>query len=172
MVQLRDHAGVVLAERSAPVGQDAQHGELLVVDDRAQAGHPGANQGDRVRVGGVGLAALPGGEDADPGGQLRGHVDDLLPVGEKSGSDVPADAAAALDSPDALWPTLRVAEHRGVARAVGGVAAAVEDRLVRRHHLDRDGSLVWIHADDHTGHECLPARARWMSSREGSATSS
>ena len=62
-MQLRDHPGVVLAERAPPVGQDPQDDELLVVDDRAQTGHTRADEGDRVRVGGVGLAALPGGED-------------------------------------------------------------------------------------------------------------
>ncbi len=56
MVQLGDHPGVVLTERPAPVSQDAQNWELLVVDDRSQAGHPGAHERDGVRVGGVGLA--------------------------------------------------------------------------------------------------------------------
>jgi len=68
VVQLRDHAGVVFAERAAPVGQHAQHRELLVIDDRSQAGHAGADERDGVRVGGVGLAALPGGEHPSPGG--------------------------------------------------------------------------------------------------------
>ena len=35
LVQLRGHAGVVLTQRAATVDQDAQHGELLVVHDRA-----------------------------------------------------------------------------------------------------------------------------------------
>lgn len=46
VVQLRHYAGVVLAEDAAPVGQDPQDGELLVVDDRSQAGHAGADQSD------------------------------------------------------------------------------------------------------------------------------
>ena len=74
--------------------------------------------------------------------------------------EVPADPVAALDGPDAVRPPLRVAEHRGVTRAVGGKAAAVEHRLVRPHHLDRDRAPVRIHADDHTSHECLPAGAQ------------
>jgi hypothetical protein len=139
VVQLRHHPGVVLPERPAPVGQHPQDGELLVVDDRSQAGHPGADQGDGVRVGGVGLAALPGAEHARPRGHLRRHVDDLLAVGEQSGGDVPPDTAAApLDRPDPLRPLPRVAQHGGVAGRVGDVAATVEHHLLRCHHLDRD----------------------------------
>ena len=82
MVQLADHPGVVLAQGPASVGQDPQHRQLGLVEDRAQAGHAGADQGDGVRVGGVGLAALPGGEHPRPGRQLRGHVDDLFAVGQ------------------------------------------------------------------------------------------
>ena len=83
LVQLGDHPGVVLAQGAAPVDQDPQHRQLLVVDHRPQPGHPGADQRDGVRVGGVGLAALPGGEDPRPGGQLRRDVDDLLAVGQQ-----------------------------------------------------------------------------------------
>jgi hypothetical protein len=42
-VQLGDHPGVVLAQRPAPVGQDPQHCQLLIVDDGAQPGHPGGD---------------------------------------------------------------------------------------------------------------------------------
>ena len=65
---------------AAPVGQNAQHRELLDVDDRPQASHPGADERDGVRVGGVGLAPLPGGVDADPGGQRGWYVHDLPAV--------------------------------------------------------------------------------------------
>ena len=65
-MQLGDHPGVVLAQGPAPVDQHPQHGQLLVVDDRPQPGHPDPDQGDGVRVRGVGLAALPGGERRAP----------------------------------------------------------------------------------------------------------
>jgi len=156
VVQLRDHPGVVRTERPAPVGQDPQHRELLVVDDRTQAGHQGPDKSDRVRVGGVGLAALPGGEHPHPRRQLRWHVHHLLAVGQQSRGDVPSDAAAALNGPDPLMPVPRPTQHRGVAGWVGGVAATVDHRLVRRHHLDRDRPLVRIHADDHACHVCPP----------------
>jgi hypothetical protein len=55
VVQLGHHPGVVLTQRAAPVDQDPQHRQLLVVDDRPQAAGPGADHGAGVRVGGVGL---------------------------------------------------------------------------------------------------------------------
>ena len=58
--------------------------------------------------------------------------------------EVLADPFAALDGPDALRPPLRVTEHRDLTRAVSGIAADVEHRLVRRHHLDRDQAPVRI----------------------------
>ena len=58
--------------------------------------------------------------------------------------EVPADPVAALDGSDAIRPPLRVTEHRGVTRAVSGIAGAVEHRLVRRHHLDREPAPVRI----------------------------
>jgi len=58
--------------------------------------------------------------------------------------EVLADPFAALDGPDALRPLLRVTEHRDLTRAVSGIAANVEHRLVQRHHLDRDQASVRI----------------------------
>ena len=92
VVDLGHLAGVVITQRAAPVDQDPQHRELLVVDDRTQAAHPGANQRDRVGVGGVGLAALPGREDPGSRGQFRWDIDDLLAFGQQPMSDVAADA--------------------------------------------------------------------------------
>jgi hypothetical protein len=79
LVQLGDHPGVVFAQRPAAAGQDPQHRQLLVIGDLAQAGHPGSGQGDRMRVGRVGLAALPGSEDAGAGRQLGGTSTTLSP---------------------------------------------------------------------------------------------
>jgi hypothetical protein len=41
----------------------------------------GGYQSDRQRIGVVVLAAVPDGKHPHPGGQLRGHVDDLNAVG-------------------------------------------------------------------------------------------
>jgi hypothetical protein len=67
LVQLGDLAGVLLTQRPSSVDQDPQHGKLRVVDHWSQTGHPGADQSDGVRVGGVGLAALPGSEHPGAG---------------------------------------------------------------------------------------------------------
>ena len=128
LVQLGDHPGVVLTQRPAPVDQDPQHRELLVVDDRTQPGHPGPDQGDRVGVGGVGLAALTGREDPRPGRQLRRHVDDLLAIGEQPHRDVAADAAAALDRPDPVRP---------LAARSSSIAASRPRRCRTGHHRGR-----------------------------------
>jgi hypothetical protein len=74
--------GWSLAKATAAVAQNPQYGKLFVVDEWPQPRHPGADQRDAVRVGGVGLAALSGGEHPRSGGQLWWDVDDLLAVGE------------------------------------------------------------------------------------------
>jgi hypothetical protein len=137
LVQLGDHPGVVLAQRAASVDQDPQHRELLVVDHRPQSSHASADQGDGVGIGGVGLAALPGGEDPGAGGQLGWDVDDLLAVGQQAVGDVLADAGATLDSPDPLPPLLAVTQHRRVSVTVGAEPTTTGDGLVGGHHLDR-----------------------------------
>lgn len=149
-MQLGHHPGVVLAEGAATVDQNPQQGRLLIVDQRAQPGHAGADQRDGVGVGGIGLAALAGGEHPRPGGQLRWDVDDLLAVGEQPVGDVPADALAALDRPDPVRLLAGVLPHRRVAVAVGVEPAAADDGLVAGHDLDRGRALVRVHPDDHT----------------------
>ena len=83
---------MVLAQGPAAVSQDPQHRQLLVIDDRAQAGHAGRGERDRMRVGGVGFAALTGGEHPGPGRQLGRDVHHMLTVGDQPPGDVPADA--------------------------------------------------------------------------------
>jgi hypothetical protein len=83
LVELGGHPGVVLAERPAPVDQDPQDRELLIVDDRPQPRHSGADQCHRMGVGCVGLAALSGAEHPSPRGHLRRNVDHGLIVGEQ-----------------------------------------------------------------------------------------
>ena len=80
LVQLADHPAVVLAQGPAPVRQHPQYRQLGVIGDPAQPGHPGGGQRDRVRIGLISLAALPGGENPRAGRQLRRHIHDLLPA--------------------------------------------------------------------------------------------
>jgi len=129
-----------------------------------------------VGVGGVGLASLTGGEHPRPRGQLRRHVDDVLPVGQQPEGDVAADAVAALDRPDAVRPGAHVlAELREPGR-VGGEPPTAQHGLVVGHHLDRHRPLVRVHPNDHASRldhrrppllELVGCRAK-----EGTATSS
>src|SRR4051794_21137615 len=98
-MQLGDHARVVLAEGAATVDEQAQDRELLVVDNRPQPGHPGADQRHRVRIGRVGLSSLPRGEYPRSRRELRWDINDLLTVAQQPVRDVPADALTALDRP-------------------------------------------------------------------------
>jgi hypothetical protein len=101
-----------------------------------------------VRIGRIGLAALPGGEDPGAGRQLRRHVYDLLAVSDQPRRQVPADAAAALDRPDPVRPAAHAGEHRRIPRSVSAVPAAAHDGLITGHDLDRGRVLVRVHPDD------------------------
>jgi hypothetical protein len=181
LVQLGDHPGVVVAERATAVDQDPQDSELFVIDHRPQSGHPGADQGDRVRIGGVGLAALPGREHPGARGQPGWHIDDLLAVGEQPVGDVLADAGAALDGPDPIPPPSALAQHRGVAVTIGAEPATTVNGLLRGHYLDRCRAFVRVHPDHHTARDAIRSRHHQLlqcsihygpSSREGNAASS
>ncbi|BCJ51872.1 hypothetical protein Asp14428_33470 [Actinoplanes sp. NBRC 14428] len=79
----------------------------------------------------VGLAALAGGEHPGAGGQLRGHVEDGFSVGDQALGDVPADAIAAFDRPDAVGVFTAGGEHCLVSVAVGAEAALADGLLAR-----------------------------------------
>jgi hypothetical protein len=141
VVQLRDHAGVVLAERPAPVGQDAQHSELLVVDDRrrpamrvptsatecasvASVLRPWPVENTRTR------ADSFGGTSTTCSSSASRRVATCRPI--RCSPRQPRRAPASASRP-AAWRRIR---------AVGRVPASAEHRLVRRHHLDGDRPLV------------------------------
>lgn len=65
-----------------------------------------------MRVGVIGLAALPGRIDPHPRRQLRRYVDDSLAMVEQAKDDVLADALTALDRPHPLRPGRRDGQHR------------------------------------------------------------
>jgi hypothetical protein len=148
---------VILTQGTPPVSQDPQHRKLLVIDHRAQPGHPGRGQRHRVRVGGIGLAALPGGEHPHPRRQLGGHIDDLLTIGEQPAGQVPADPLASFHPPDPLRPRPHPREHRRIPGSVSGEPPTAEDGLIPSHDLDGGGTLVRIHPDDYPAHPVLPA---------------
>ncbi len=64
-----DTREVAIISRTPTVDQQAQHLQLFIRDNRLQAADADPNQGDRVGVSIVGLAALAGGEHPHPGRQ-------------------------------------------------------------------------------------------------------
>jgi hypothetical protein len=179
-----DHPVVVLTQRAAPVDQDPQDRELLIVDHRPQPGYPGPHQSHRVRVGGVGLASLSGREDPRSRRELRRDIDHLLARGQQPHRDVVPDPVASLDRPDpvaTLCPDRDdVTPHGSKPSRICPEPLTTKHRLIGSHHLDRGRPLVGIHPDHHTAadliHALTPPSFRhwchWLSSREGNATSS
>jgi hypothetical protein len=163
LMQLRDHPGVIFAQRPAAVGQDPQHRQLLIIGDPAQARHPGSGQRDRMRAGRICFTALPGGEYPGAGRQLRRHVHHVLTIGQQPAGDVPANALAALDRPGPLRPPLHPRQHGPVPGRVRPIPASAHDGLVACHDLDRGRPLVRIHPDDHLAH---PSSSVVLSSAE------
>jgi hypothetical protein len=149
---------VVLTQGPPAIGQDRQHRELGVTGDRAQPPHAGGGQRDRVRVGGIGLAALPGSEHPRAGRQLGRHIHHLLTIGQQPVRQMPADPLASLDRPDPLRPVLRLREHRPVPGGVGGIPSTLPDGLITGHDLDGGGALVRVHPNDYLAHPRPPAR--------------
>jgi hypothetical protein len=80
-----------------------------------------------VSVGGIGFAALPGGEHPGAGRQFRWDVDDLLVLTQQTKRYVPADARTALDGPDPLRPRHDVPQQRGQPVPVRAEPACADD---------------------------------------------
>ncbi|GAA4978812.1 hypothetical protein GCM10025331_87010 [Actinoplanes utahensis] len=147
-----DGFGAGPAEQFPPVDEQPQrHGGVVEVDLPQVVGAQ-RGDGDAVGVDRVGLAALAGSEHAGAGGQLRRHVEDGLAVGDQALGDVPADAAAAFNRPDAVGVFAAGGEHRLVAVAVGAEPALADRLLTLVHALDGRGAFVRVHADDDSGH--------------------
>jgi hypothetical protein len=94
LVQLGDHPGVVVAERSTAVDQDPQDGELFVVDHRPQSGHPGADQRTECASVASVLRPCPVAKTLVRADCLGGTSTTHFAVGERPVGDVLADAGA------------------------------------------------------------------------------
>jgi hypothetical protein len=99
---------------------------------------------------------VAGVEETDPGGELRGDVDNLLAVFEESLRPWPNGAVAALDRPHSVGPGLDVLAHRGVAGLVGGEPSRAKPLLVIVDDLDGGRQLVGIDPADDVHHVLLP----------------
>jgi hypothetical protein len=157
----------------AAVDQHPQRLELDVIAQHPQVLGADRDHRDRVGVVCVGLAVVPGIEQPGAGGELGGHVDHLLTVGQQPLRQRPAGAVAALDRPHPLRPTGDVLAHRGIAGLVGTEPARRQHRLATINHLDSGRQLVGIDPDEHPRHVALRSARPTYSNREaGIATTS
>ena len=134
----------------AAIGEQPQHGAVVVGRDAREVVAVLGDERDAARVDAVGLAAVAALEHAGAGGQRRGDVDDGLAGGDELLGQQPSQAAGALDRPDALRPSRGPRSQPRQRRAVGRHAQLAE-RGAGRVERDRGvRALVGIDADgDH-----------------------
>lgn len=115
-------AGLVAGagEFIAAVTQHPQHSQLRIGADLPQALVPQRDHDDRVRVGGAGLAALPGAGDPGTGGEFGRHIQHLFPAGQQPLRERPADPVRSFYGPDPLRPLLG---HLQQLVAAAGISA-------------------------------------------------
>jgi hypothetical protein len=88
--------------------QQPHHFQVLIVGGQfAQPAGVHRDSSYGVRVGLVGLAALPGVEHPDPGGLFRRHVQHPFPVPEQPLRERTTGAAGALDRPSGVATAAR-----------------------------------------------------------------
>ena len=93
-------------EGFAAFDEHPEHLELRVDGQDPQVLGPDRGDRDRVRVVGVGLAAVPGVEQPGSGGELGRDVDDVLAGLEEALRERPADTTGAFDGPHPLGQVL------------------------------------------------------------------
>jgi len=162
------------AELVPAIHQQPKRDQVVVGGDLPQRRGAQRDNGDGVRIGGVGLAALPGGEHPGSRRQLRGNVHDRLPIGDQALRDVLADAVAPFDRPDPIGPPAAGPQHVAVAVTVCAEATDLEHLLTLVEDLDCRGPLVRVHPDHYPAHQALVSLAVDVATddEEGSATSS
>ena len=136
-----------LADPAAPVDQQTQHLQLVIGDHRLQATDPDPDQGDRMGIGVVGLAALTGGEHPHPGRQLRWHIHHLLTSRQQPLGHMPPDPFTALDRPHPVGPLTGEGDQLGEPSNIGTEPAMPDDAFVGLHHLHGHRPLMRIHPD-------------------------
>jgi hypothetical protein len=156
-VQPVDGAGAGAGEFIAAVGQQPQRDQFTVDGDLGQTRSADGDDGDGVRVSGVGLTAVAGGEHPSAGRQLGRHVDHGLAVSDQPLRDVPADAVGSFDRPDPIRPPPGGGQHLPVAIPIGAEPATAQHPLPLVQHFDGRRQLVRIDSDDNTAHAVLLA---------------
>ncbi len=123
-----------MAESVAAVGEHPERDQLGIELYTAEIRCVQCGEGDRVRVDGVGFAAVAGGVDPYLRGEFRGDVEDGFTVVDQSVREVAADAVAALDRPDPIVESLSSTEHfriTGVHEGPGGNRGLPASMVVR-----------------------------------------
>jgi hypothetical protein len=141
----------------AVVDQHPQRLELAVGREDTQVLAADGGHRDRVRVVGVGLAAMAGVQESGPGCQLGRDIDHPLAGLQQPLRQRTAHAEAALDCPLPVRPLVHVLPHGREAGLVGSEPARTEDLLSLVDDLDRGRQFMGIDPDDDSLHGCTRA---------------
>jgi len=111
-----DHGAARLGELVSAIGQQPQHGAVVLGSDAAQARLALGHLRHAGSVDRIGLPAVASSEQASPGRQRRRHVQHRLPVRDELLREKVAETAGAFHGPDPFRPALGPAqepfEHR------------------------------------------------------------
>ena len=118
-VQPVDRPAALGGQLVAAIGEQPQHGAVVVGRDAREVIAVLGNDCDAARVDAVALAAVAALEHAGAGGQRRGNVDDGLAGCDELLGQQPSKASGALDRPDALRPSRGPRSEPRQRRAVG-----------------------------------------------------
>ena len=118
-VQPVDGAAALGGQLIAAIGEQPQHGAVVIRGDPREVVAVLGDERDAASVDAVGLASVAALEHASAGGQRRRDVDDSLAGAEQLLGQQSPETAGALDRPDALRPVSRPCSKPGERRLVG-----------------------------------------------------
>lgn len=150
-MQPTHHPGPLSDQVVVTIGQQGQHGAVVLHYDVAQVGVAQGHDGGGPSVVGVGLGAAAPVQELHPGRQRGRHIDDLLAYGHQLAGQQGTGAGGTFDGPAPGRERLRPLEEALQLLGIG-----IDAHL--GHHLLRAAqgcggvrSLVWVHSDDEHG---------------------
>ena len=120
------------------VTQHPQHHQFRIGAEFPQSLVAQRDHHNRVRVRGISLTALAGVEDACPGGQLGGHIQHALSIGQEPLRYRAPDPVSSLNGPDPLRPLTRDFQQLAIAAGLGAEPARCPQDLPVVPSLDSD----------------------------------
>jgi hypothetical protein len=164
--QLAEHV-VQPVHGGDPLGDDllparAEHPQDLdgvIRSHHLQLPGPQACNGNRERVGVIGLAAAATTQRTDPGREPGRHVKHRLTFGDQPLRQPGTHTAGTLDRPHPIAVGTGERVHRPVAGPVVGEPLLGQHPLALVDHDQRVARLVRINSDDNSGHELLLSRS-------------